>query len=315
MTEIKKIQSQIEAVESMLSQLENLLAADPNNFSHKLSIDSLKSQISELEKQLMQEKAKRYKEVIEIRLKGRAADGTIPLEVLGKLADGLSGTVLNASYFIQFGQKVKKIKVKEIHDIVNLRLAGISTGSTRLFVTANNAPDLFGRSLAEESLKHSFNLLQSDSSDELTESASKIGKESVKKLYKFITTISNAGMEVELNWSSPSSENYSWDGNKQSLLRVAQSLTNIQMNEPEIIDFSGELIAISLRGTFEIKLNDNRTIRGEFPNNLLEEIKTLTIGSYYTGKLEKQTIINMATESEKVYFTLISIQHRKPNSN
>ena len=309
MNEIQKIQSQIDAVAEMLVQYENLLAKEPNDFSHQLSIDSLKAQIAGLEKQMMYEKAKRDKEVIEIRLKGRTADGTIPLEVLAKLADGLSGTVLNASYFIQFGQKVKKIKVKEVHDIVNLRLAGISTGSTRLFVTANTAPDLFGRSLAEESLKHSFNLLQSESADELTESASKIGKESVRKLYKFITTITNAEMEVDLKWNSPTNENYNWDGNKQTLLRVAQSLTNIQMSDPETIDFSGELIAISLRGTFEIKLDDKRTIRGEFPNNLLEEIKTLTIGSNYAGKMEKQTIVNMATESEKVYYTLISIHH------
>jgi hypothetical protein len=309
MNEIKKIQGQIDAVAEMLSQMENLLAKEPTNFSHKLGIDSLKSQIAELEKQLMHEKAKRDKEIIEIRLKGRSADGTIPLEVLAKLADGLSGTVLNASYFIQFGKKVKKAKAKEIHDIVNLRLAGISTGSTRLFVTANSSPDLFGRSLAEESLKHSFNLLQSESSDELVESASKIGKESVRKLYTFITAISHADLEVDLNWNSPINDNYSWDGNKQSLLRVAQSLTNIQMNDPETIDFLGELIAISLRGTFEIKLDDKRSIRGEFPNNLLEEIKTLTIGSNYAGKMEKQTIVNMATESEKIYYTLISIHH------
>jgi hypothetical protein len=309
MNEIKKIQSQIDAVAEMLVQFENLLAKEPNDFSHQLSIDSLKAQISGLEKQMMYEKAKRDKEVIEIRLKGRTADGTIPLEVLAKLADGLSGTVLKASYFIQFGQKVNKIKVKEVHDLVNLRLAGISTGSTRLFVTANTAPDLFGRSLAEESLKHSFNLLQSESADELTESASKIGKESVRKLYKFITTISNAEMEADLKWNSPTNVNYNWDGNKQTLLRVAQSLTNIQMSDPATIDFSGELIAISLRGTFEIKLNDKKTVRGEFPNNLLEEIKTLTIGSNYAGKMEKQTIVNMATELEKVYYTLISISH------
>lgn len=309
MNDIKKIQSQIDFVAELFSQQEKLLASDPNNFSHKLAFDSLKSQILELEKQLINEKAKRDKEIIEIRLKGRLADGTIPLEILARLADGLSGTVLNASYFIQFGQKVKKNKVKEVHNIVNLRLAGISTGSTRLFVTANNAPDLFGRSLAEESLKHSFNLLQSESADELTESASRIGKESVKKLYKFIMTISNAEMEVDLNWNSPTNENYRWDGNKQSLLRVAQSLTNIQMNDPETIDFSGELIAISLRGTFEIKLDNKRTIRGEFPYNLIEEIKTLTIGSNYIGKFEKQTIVNMATESEKTYYSLISIQH------
>ncbi len=309
MIDIKKIESQIDEVAKMLLQYENLLSNDPNNFSHKLSIDSLKSQIAELEKQLRFEKTKRDKEVIEIRLKGRTANGTIPLEVLSKLADGFSGTILNASYFIQFGNKVKKVKAREIHDIVDLRLAGLSTGSTRLFIIANSSPDLFGRSLAEESLKNSINLLQSETSDELTEFASKIGKESVKKLYKFITSISNADMEVDLNWSSPTNEIFNWDGNKQKLLSVAQSLTNIQMSEPEVLEILGELITISLRGNFEIKADDKRSIRGTFPNYLLEEIKTLTIGSNYACQLEKRTILNLATESEKVYYTLLNIRH------
>jgi carbon monoxide dehydrogenase subunit G len=309
MNEIQKIQSQIDEVAELLLQYETLLSKEPDNFSHKISIDSLKAQVSELEKQLRFEKTKRDKEVIEIRLKGRTANGTIPLEVLAKLADGLSGTVLNASYFIQFGNKIKRVKTKEVHDIVDLRLAGISTGSTRLFVTANTAPDLFGRSLVEESLKHSFNLLQSESPDELTESASKVGKESVKKLYKFLISISNAELEVDLNWSSPTNETYEWHGNAQTLLRVAQSLTNIQMNDPEVIEFSGELITISLRGNFELVSDDKRTIRGTFPNDLLDEIKTLTIGSFYAGKLEKRIIVNLATESEKVYYTLLSIKH------
>jgi hypothetical protein len=81
------------------------------------------------------------------------------------------------------------------------------------------------------------------------------------------------------------------------------------MSDPEVIEFTGELITISLRGTFEIKTDDKRIIRGDFPNNLLEEIKTLTIGSLYAGNMEKQTIVNLATESEKVYYTLISIRH------
>ena len=294
MIEIQKIQNQIDEVAKMLLQYENLLSKEPDNFSHKLSIDSLKTQITELERQLRFEKSKRDKEVIEIRLKGRTANGTIPLEVLAKLADGLSGTILNASYFIQFGHRVKKVKAKEIHDIVDLRLAGLSTGSTRLFVIANTSPDLFGRSLAEESLKNSINLLQSETSDELTEFASKIGKESVKKLYKFITSISNADLEVDLNWSSPINENYNWQGSKQKLLSVAQSLTNIQISEPEVIEISGELITISLRGNFEIRADDKRSIRGIFPNNLLEEIKTLTIGSNYTCQLEKRIIVNLA---------------------
>jgi hypothetical protein len=52
-----------------------------------------------------------------------------------------------------------------------------------------------------------------------------------------------------------------------------------------------------------------KIFKGSFPNSLIEEIKTLTIGSTYVGKLEGRKIINMATESEKTYFTLLSIKH------
>lgn len=309
MNEIKKLESQINEFVQMLEQYKTYLINEPDNFSHQISVDSLQSQISELERQLQFAKAKRNKEVIEVRLIGKSANGTLPLEVLAKLADGFSGTILNASLFIQFGNKKSKSKIKEVHDIVDLRLAGIATGSTRLFITANNAPDLFGRSLAEESLNHSFNLLQSKSAEELTQSASKIGKDGVKKLHKFITSISNADLEVDLNWTSPSSELFEWQGNKDNLLKVAQSLNNLQISEPETISFSGELIGISLRGTFEIKTDDKKNIKGSYPNELINEIKKLTIGSHYTGKFEKKTIINSATESEKIFYTLIAIQH------
>lgn len=309
MNEIKEIENQINVVAQMLQQAEALLVADPTNFSHQVNIDTLKGQVSELERKLQFVKAKRNKEVIEIRLIGKTANGTLPLEVLAKLADGFSGTILNASLFAQYGKKKNKEKIKEVHDIVDLRLAGIATGSTRLFITANNAPDLFGRSLSEEALNHSFNLLQSQSPEELTQSAAKIGKDGVNKLYKFVTSISNADLEVDLNWTSPTNDKFEWQGNRETLLRVAQSLNNLQISEPETVLFSGELIGISLRGTFEIKTDDKKTIKGSYPNELIAEAKTLTIGSHYSGKLEKKTIINSATETEKIFYTLITIKH------
>jgi len=309
MNEINKLESQINSIAKLLEQAESLLLSDPNNFSHQLSINSLKSQILELEHQLQFEKAKRDKEVIELRLIGKSANGTLPLEVLAKLADGFSGAIINSSLFIQFGKKKNKEKVTEINNIVNLRLAGISSGSTRLFITANSSPDLFGRSLSEESLNHTFNLLQSQSPEELTQSASKIGKDGVKKLYKFVTAISNADLEIDLNWTSPTNEKFDWKGTKESLVTVAQSLNNLQISDPETVLFSGELIGISLRGTFEIKTDDKKTIKGNYPNELIAEAKTLTIGSHYSGQLEKKTIINSATESERIFYTLVSINH------
>lgn len=311
MSNIKNIQDKIDGFAQMLVQYEALLAQDVTNFSNQLSVNSFKAQISELERELQFEKAKRNKEIVEIRLIGRNADGTLPLEILAKLADGFSGAIINASNFIQFGNKKSKSNSEFISNAVDLRLAGIATGSTRLFVTAKNSPDLFGKSLSEESLNHSFNLLQSNTPEELTESASKIGKESVKKLNKFITTISNADLEVDLNWTTPTNEKMEWKGDKATLLKVAQSLSNIVMSEPEKIAFKGKLVGISLRGTFEIKTDDNKNIKGTYSKDLLETAKTLTIDSNYSGDFEKKVIINSATGSEQTFYSLISIKSAK----
>ena len=76
MNEIKEIENQINVVAQMLQQAEALLVADPTNFSHQVNIDTLKGQVSELERKLQFVKAKRNKEVIEIRLIGKTANGT-----------------------------------------------------------------------------------------------------------------------------------------------------------------------------------------------------------------------------------------------
>lgn len=309
MSTIKNIVDKIEGFIKLLNEQEAFLNKDPSNFSIQLNVNSIKAQIADLEKELRFEKNRRDREIVEVRLIGRAADGTIPLDVLGKVADGFAGAILNASSFIQFGKKKNKSNSKFLNDNIDLRLASISTGSTRLFITAKSSPDLFGKSLSEESLNHSFNLLKSTSAEELTQSASKIGKEGVRKLNKFVTAISDADLELDLSWMTPTNELVTWLADKDALLRVSQSLSNIVMGEPKESSFRGELIGISKRGTFEITLESGKNIKGTYPNNLYEDIRSIPIGSNCVGVLEEKTILNSATNYEQTHYTLISISN------
>lgn len=309
MDEIKQIQEKITPLLQLIEGEEKKLSGNTKNLALELSIKSLKYQLSELQAELRIEKAKREKEFIEIRLKGRSADGSISLKFLSELASGFSGTILSASKNIQFGNKGSREKITELIDTVNLRLIGLAPGSTRLYITANTAPDLFGNSLAEKSLKQSFHLLQSQSPEQLIESASVMGKASVNSLRKFVSSINNNNLEVDIKWSSPENKPYEWIGEKQNMLSIVNSLSKIVMSEPETISFKGELITISMKGNFEIiDEQTKKTYRGNYSNEIVETAKQLNIGHRYSGEIEKKTVIIQATEAEKVYYTLLSIR-------
>jgi len=307
MNYIERLNNKMGTVAEKIELLKQELLLQPNSLAIKASLESYNTHYKELEKELYNEKLKRIKEIIEIRLKGSSADGSISLDLLARLSSGLSGTILNAATYIQYGQRVNRIRSKEIHDIVNLKLAGISTGSTRLFITADSSPDLFGRSLAEESFKSTFNVLTANSEDALIEYAAKIGNDSVKSLHKFITSISSAELELRIDWNTPTNETMEWVADKEELLKVAQSLNHIQIVEPQSIDFEGELIAISLKNKFELKLLDGITIKGIYPNELLDTVKTLTVGANYKGTFTKKTVVNSTTSAEKYFYSLNSI--------
>lgn len=307
---IKTIQDKINTIISIIGIKENELQQTPNSRALQLTTESYKNQLEQLQNELRIAKAKREKEFVEIRLRGRNTDGSISLEALGQLSRGFSDMLIYASTSIQFGisRKPKREQIKEVSNTINLKLVGLAPGSTKLYITANTSPDLFGNSLSEKSLENSFNLFQSKTPEKLIESAAFLGKKSIDGVKTFISAINKSDFEVSINWSSPEDKNYNWEGGKHELTTLINSLNKITEPEPELLTVSGELITISLKGNFEIK--EDRTdvlYKGKYPNDLVEKMKQLHIGMKCKAEIEKKIFINQATEKESVYYTLLTI--------
>ncbi|MBI5099688.1 MAG: hypothetical protein HZB30_10680 [Nitrospirae bacterium] len=308
MNTIEKIQSQINDASEIKKKYESILASEPNNFAYKLSLKSIEEHISDLQMQLQKEKALREKEVLEIRLKGEPAkSGSIPLSILAHLAGHLSTAILTASQRLKTGINVRGRIQQEVINTLDLRLAGISGGSTRLFITGNTSPDMFGYSLLENSLESTFELLLSTSPDELSETASKIGPRSIHRFNNFLKSLSVSGLEVDMYWSTPTQKNYEWLGNKDLILRISNSLDSLKTSEPIQFAFEGKLVMASLKGNIEVEISESKSIKGTFPSNLLENVKKLHIGEDCKGLIEQSTIINQTTGYEKKYYTVLKI--------
>ena len=308
MNGIERLENLIPETEEIIQEHRSKLVEEPENIAHQISLKHMEVQLAELQSELRNEKELREKEVIEIHLEGAAVqNGTIPLHLLAEIADSVSGAVLSASQRIKVGEKARGRIPRDIIETLDLRLAGLSAGSTVITISGNTAPDLFGNSLLEDSLRHTFQLLQSESPDQIAEAASEMGIRAVKKFNSFFKTLISSDIEAEVSWSTPAEQKFVWKGEKEKILMMSNSLDSLERLPSETIEFTGEIIMLHKRGRFEIKDINDVTYRGVFPSQLLDAIVKLHIGEQCKGRIEKQIISYRTTGTQKAYYSLVSI--------
>lgn len=308
MASIKKITENIEQLGKLLTESFSVLDKDKNNFAIKLTVDNIKRQIEELQHELYHENLRREKEIVQLRFIGKVAKfGTFPLHLVGGLTDSFSNAVFNTSKFRQFGKKGGKKIDTIVSNTINLKLEGIGKGSTIFYLSANTSPDLFGNSIIQSSLDNIFTLVSSETSEQLIDNISYVGANSIKYYSDFFKKLNKDDLELELKWHTPTESIKEWYGTKDKILTLYNTLNSIKLSEPEEIDFTGEIIALSAKGKFEIHSYDKERFFGSFSNELMESIKQLHIGQSCKGVMLKTTIFNAATNKEKHEYSLKNI--------
>ena len=119
---------------------------------------------------------------------------------------------------------------------INLQLAGIGYGSTKLYLSATLNPNLFGYSLIEDSLEKTFQVFKAQSSQELTDSVSEIGPRSAGSLNRLLKTLSRNDLEAELSWIDPQEKKHDWDGSAENILQMTNTLDTVISTHKESID-------------------------------------------------------------------------------
>jgi hypothetical protein len=309
MASIKRLNENISKLSAVLEEYDVQLSKEPGNFSIKLTIDNLKSQINELQSQLHHENLKREKEIVQLRFKGKIAQsGTFPLSLVGGLTDAFSNAIFQTSKYFQYGNKGGTKIDQIISNSIDLRLEGLGTGSTVFYLSAATSPDLFGNSLIQNSLENTFALLNAENMDSLIENISVVGAQSVKYYSNFFKELNNDDLELQLTWHTPNEVVKEWHGTKDKILTLYNTLNSIELIEPEEIAFEGEIITLSLKRKFEILSKDKERFYGTFPNELTEIIKQLHVGAFCKGVILKTTIFNPVTGKEKYEYTLSEIK-------
>lgn len=212
-------------------------------------------------------------ELLELRFIGPQADGAISLEAFIRIAEPLLKAWKAAAYRIRHGAIDGRIG-GEIVDALNLKLAGLSRGSARIFLTGNAATDLSGESLLHATLTQTFNLLEADN-DAFYDAVDAMGGRAASHFGDAMKAIRMAGLAVEFSWQSPT-QRFTWQGGTDEIVRVKVLLDAVA--EPEIYDekISGSVSGITDTGRLEIRTRQGKVLV-RFPLDQTEAVQRLAI--------------------------------------
>lgn len=308
MYSITRIEELIKISEDTLAKYEKDLSSNPGSLFAKGMVKNTVERIEELRGNLAFEKRLREKEVVDLRLKGKQAKlGRLPLELLGNFAKQLSDLLIEAGRQYQFGNKANSKFNQQVKDSVKLEFERLIPGSTRILVTGTTNPDLFGNSILENALTNTFSVLQSDEKS-ILDASEKVGSGGIKKLNDILSTAVKNDLEFELNWQAPNDIRYSWNGIRENIVSLNNSISKIQVNSPLKIELYGEIIMLSIKGLMEIKKEEEKkTIKIIFPLSMLEKVKNLQIGDNCHFEILMKTMKNSITGEEKSTYELLNI--------
>ena len=316
MSSIAHLQALREAALAQAQEHELLADQSPDNVFYRLTYQQAKERSDELTAKIIELQQQREKEIVEVRLIGKTASrGTLPLDALAVIASSFSDTVQRISRYSVAGTRQSKTLEADVRRRLDLRLASVAPGSTRLFISGQTSPDLFGYSLITQTLDHTFDLLAAEAPIAVLDQVSAVGHHSVVALQRYLRGLHNFGLEAEMSWDTPSHSHRTWYGDKSRLVSLSSMLGRLTQEAPVTFRFTGIVISLSLKGVVEIEENrQGRTVARYF-DALLPSIQRLHVGQECSGTMVKQTVVHTTTGLRKSSFVLGNIIPREENQH
>lgn len=307
MSKISWLERQIDIISGFVAEDEAALANKPGDFGLRLVVNNKRQHIDSLRHELMLAQAERDKEVMELRLMSPAMErGAIPLRFLARLSGPLHKFIAAGAYHIRHGKDFSRGIPAAWSNLLDLRLAGIGYGSTRLYLTGNVTPDLAGDSALQDSLTEIFNVLNAPR-EEFFDAIHRIGPAATRGLAEFLGEVEKENTAVEFAWISQDNQSMRWDGRTDEITRLRATLEEAEANAHRTNDeISGIVTLLSVTGRIEIVPEGYTSkIKITYPKGFPEWVAGVSLHDRVIAPVETTTWFDPATEKERQRFALI----------
>lgn len=251
-------------------------SAAPEDFFLQLAAKVQEDAAHDAARALALEQADEAGELVDVRLIGPRADGSISLDWFIAAMEPLSKAWKLAAHRLRYGHDAARGVGADVVNALNLKLAGLAYGSTRIFVTGNSMPDLTGESLLQATLTQTFRLLNAGQED-FYDAVDAMGGKSAHQISEFMKALDEAGLAAQVTWQSPKGRKF-WEGRPDEITRIRALLDTLREPEryEELID--GRVAGITDTGRLDLRTDDGK-VSVRFPLQLTEQVQQLTITS------------------------------------
>lgn len=285
--------------------------AQAGSLAYQLQTSSLQSHMDELQTYDSLESLGRTYELIDFRMQADTyRAGSIPLEIVAKAAEELRKMVGYAALrLVEGGMKRKRVP-EYLYDDLDLRLAGLLPGSSRLLIAAAAHRDLFDDGIAKLALQRVFDLLTSEGRGEtFLQAVTDLGSSSVKSLRDFLRVIRATSGALEVTWTHGGQSIGHWSGDREHVaaLTSALEMTDILPKEDETI--RGVIELLSKRERIHVRTDYGKLVRVLFPKRLLAQVSELHLDQRVVLDCQVVQTVNPLTNESSEHHELLKIQN------
>lgn len=299
------LEQQLAQVDKFIERDTRTLQESPEKFSLQLALKSWQSHHEDLQQELRQAKCALQHEVVELRLLGMRMDGSIPLKLLSKLSDQFNSAIAHAAYHLRHGIAPARGLLDIMSREIDLRLSGLSFGSTRLMFAGNIAPDTTGESPMEGALEQIFEVLSSPSPEAIKDLVTVIGVPATKALSEMLGTLEKQDIGAELIWPAPNAKVYRWGGSLDAVRTAHLKLSVFEHIKPEMVVLPGVVTDLKESGAVYIRDGANR-YKIIYNKQQYQHIQQLGLGMTVEFKALKYVRKDPRTEAEFATYKLIT---------
>lgn len=301
----KFLREHADALSDQAKETAERARATPDNFLLQLAARNQDQFAQRVKHQLLIEEAEEAGELVDLRLIGPRANGSISLDWFIAAMEPLSKAWKLAAHRLRYGNEAERGVGTDVVSALNLKLAGLGYGSTRIFVTGNALPDLTGESLLQSMLTQTFRLLNSQQ-DDFYDAVDAIGGKSAHQLSEFMRVLDGAGLAAQFTWQSARGRQF-WEGSSDEITRIRSLLDTIR--EPEKYEevLVGSVASITDTGRLDLRTEDGK-ISIRFPLSLTDQVQRLTITSIARVKVETAKYWDSVERKDIYKRQLISVE-------
>ena len=310
-TEIPELEAELARLRGIQDEQKRELAKSTMPEVDSIFLASTDKLREEFERRLRLAKAERRFEVVNLSLNGGGlASGGVPLRLLAKLTEHFNATLEQSAWRIwDKNGDATGIDVRFIREL-DLQLADIGAGSTRLAIIGNTAPDLTGVSALEAALREVFDVLEADV-DAILDRVHVLGLRAGKSLCDFLTVLERENVAADLTWMAPDKP-YEWHGDSREITRVRALLDDIGEPTTTTESFHARINVLSIRNRMEVeRLDTGEKLRLSYHKSLADEVQELRLADECVLQVEKTVYPFVASRRKRDAYRLVELAGAK----